>query len=282
MYHNPDYLNPKESQAANLENRPFGCIDNDLNYSEIITRKSNANNLRVALLPNSHIDSIKHQIDFLEDFVEIENANAVKYLLTNDTTDYIYTYLKNNNTPQDQLLLAELYLDDGKYDSAQMTLNQISINDQTSYHYLNQQFLSKIANHFASANDLCNFSTIDLTYFENLANTYSPTAFRAESLLELIDSVCTNKLLSAKNSGDFPTYKYKAIVGPNPSSDIILINQRFKNEEYKIFDIVGKVVKEGRINLQNKLIVEDLKEGIYQLQILDTNGNAFSEKFIKN
>ena len=56
-------------------------------------------------------------------------------------------------------------------------------------------------------------------------------------------------------------------VYPNPSSEFILISGLHKNENIKIYDVLGKVVKEKIVVPNQKIDIQDLNNGIYFLKI---------------
>ena len=282
-YHTQNLLIPKKNRAADLEYISSGCAYNFENLPDIISRRNDAQSLMEGLQPYAEIDSIYRKISYLEDYIEIENANILWHVLHNEEIDTVYSFLTNNESLQSKLWLAALYIDDGKYDSAQIVLNQITITDQASYHYLNQQFLLKIASHFGAGSNYCDFNVQDLLYFENMANSHSPIAFRSAILLEIIDSVCTSNemLSSARNILPKNNSKANIIIGPKPSSDFIHIHANYAGNAYKIINLTGQTVAEGTINSENKLSILELNEGMYQLLIYNKNGSISSDKFIK-
>jgi hypothetical protein len=71
-------------------------------------------------------------------------------------------------------------------------------------------------------------------------------------------------------------------VYPNPANSILNINfpGGFKNQNYSIYDVSGKLVLNGVIN-QNSINIESLTDGIYFLE-LNSDKNSDRMKFIKN
>ncbi len=282
-FHTDNLLIPFGNGNASIENRMNGCAYNFEDLPNIISRKNDAKSLKEGLMPIAEIDTIQKKIDYLEDYIEVENSNILWHVLNNMETDTLYDFLKNDGSVQSKLWLASLYIDDNSYDSAYIVLNQISITDQNSYHYLNQQYLLKIVNHFRAGNDLCNFSEEDLGYFETMSNAYSPIAFRSKILLEIIDSNCTtNQLILASNGSSRKNNIHANIViWPKPSADFISIEAIYAGSTYKIVNLVGQTVKEGNIHSDARLSILDLNDGIYQLLIYNANGSISSDKFIK-
>jgi DNA-binding beta-propeller fold protein YncE len=66
-------------------------------------------------------------------------------------------------------------------------------------------------------------------------------------------------------------------ISPNPSNNFIHITGLTRNENYKIFDILGKEFINGRINNHEKIDIQNLAKGLYFLKF--ENGNYF--RFIK-
>jgi hypothetical protein len=56
-------------------------------------------------------------------------------------------------------------------------------------------------------------------------------------------------------------------VYPNPSNEFILISGLQKNENIKIYDVLGKVAKEKSVMPNQKIDIQDLNNGIYFLKI---------------
>jgi len=55
---------------------------------------------------------------------------------------------------------------------------------------------------------------------------------------------------------------------PNPTSDYINISSEYLNTEFKIYSILGKVVKQGKIT-SSQITVSDLSKGSYILKVTD-------------
>jgi hypothetical protein len=71
---------------------------------------------------------------------------------------------------------------------------------------------------------------------------------------------------------------------PNPANDFIFINTVNKSGISKIFDLNGKVVKEENLsnNTMSKLDISDLAKGIYNVQVITTDGNQMIKRIVKN
>ena len=65
---------------------------------------------------------------------------------------------------------------------------------------------------------------------------------------------------------------------PNPTDGILKFSTSI-DAEYKIFDIQGRIVKNG--NIQPQLNVSDLAKGMYTIQICENGKKPFTKKFIK-
>ena len=67
---------------------------------------------------------------------------------------------------------------------------------------------------------------------------------------------------------------------PNPSKDIIYFTKDLTNRDYQIFSPLGKIVKSGKIE-NNQLNIEELKTGIYFLEIRGNNTTTELVKLVK-
>lgn len=75
---------------------------------------------------------------------------------------------------------------------------------------------------------------------------------------------------------------YNAIVPyPNPSSNSIYIKNANSSTEYKINDINGNLIEQGKLDLSGKISIQDLATGIYILQLIADN-QVIVRKIIKN
>lgn len=67
---------------------------------------------------------------------------------------------------------------------------------------------------------------------------------------------------------------------PNPVNDKIVFQDNLNNGDFVIYDVTGAIVNQGKIN-NNTIIVDDLNEGVYILQISNER-KVYSAKFVKN
>jgi lysyl endopeptidase len=70
---------------------------------------------------------------------------------------------------------------------------------------------------------------------------------------------------------------------PNPASDVITImNNKYPNLRYEMFDVVGKMISMGQLqNTTNTINVEQFKEGVYFLHLIDPDsGDNITKKII--
>lgn len=132
-YYDPNYLVP-QSGTQSIEYRANACASN-YNLSGLLSRISDATNISNALISSINIDSVKKQVDYLANFIANENSSALKLVLDEANDSLTYSYLRSGSTMQSLFWLAELYMDDGYYDSTINILNQINILDVESYYY---------------------------------------------------------------------------------------------------------------------------------------------------
>ncbi len=72
-------------------------------------------------------------------------------------------------------------------------------------------------------------------------------------------------------------------VYPNPASSFIMVmNNKYPNLEYQMYDVVGKMVSIGTLqNTTNTIGVTQLKEGVYFLHLKDSDsGDAITKKIL--
>lgn len=78
--------------------------------------------------------------------------------------------------------------------------------------------------------------------------------------------------------GDFDFINSSVQIFPNPSSDFIQISAVTETENYKIYSILGALIKTGSIDDKMKINVQDLTNGLYLLKL--ESGKTF--KFFKD
>lgn len=70
---------------------------------------------------------------------------------------------------------------------------------------------------------------------------------------------------------------------PNPSNNFITIDfqNNLSNNKYKIFDIIGRNVKQGEIKNGETINIEELNSGNYIIEVVNENQQKSTNKFIK-
>ncbi|MDX1471532.1 MAG: T9SS type A sorting domain-containing protein [Flavobacteriaceae bacterium] len=68
---------------------------------------------------------------------------------------------------------------------------------------------------------------------------------------------------------------------PNPSKDYIAIKTEMDIVALDIYNMGGKLVKSSQ-NVNQRLNIQDLSEGLYVVVLKDSRNNSFAEKLIKN
>jgi hypothetical protein len=107
------------------------------------------------------------------------------------------------------------------------------------------------------------------------------TSSEITQLQGLGSSCCPDNSLSIDNL--LPTKNFALF--PNPTINSIKIQDEENsnsNFEYKIVDLVGRMVKKGKSKFNDEINVDYLKIGIYIIQIETENGKKLTDKFIKN
>ncbi|MBL7894669.1 MAG: T9SS type A sorting domain-containing protein [Bacteroidia bacterium] len=95
--------------------------------------------------------------------------------------------------------------------------------------------------------------------------------------MKISNAIPFNSLLNNKNQ------QWQVSIFPNPASEEINIScSENENLNLEIRDVTGKVVLKKVIVIENNLhqFKVDLKSGIYFVNLINTNGQQFSQKLI--
>lgn len=130
----------------------------------------------------------------------------------------------------------------------------------------------------------------------NLTNEYPENPFEFEYIIQDNTSSIQVQVMLGNYQGtyfldDFETsiesteplsyyeeiFKTKKTIYPNPSSRSIKIQGIYKEQTYKIYNLIGAEVLRGSINFNENIEIHNLKKGLYFLKL--ENGNTI--KFIK-
>jgi hypothetical protein len=80
---------------------------------------------------------------------------------------------------------------------------------------------------------------------------------------------------------DDPGFSNVTVTYPNPSSNFIFVKNTNPSSEYRIIDINGNLIGQGKLDLSGKINIQDLAKGIYILQLI-TDNEVVVRKIIKN
>lgn len=70
-------------------------------------------------------------------------------------------------------------------------------------------------------------------------------------------------------------------VYPNPASNVLYVNGTSLNSEYWIVTATGSIIKSGSFLGAKEINIEDLKKGVYVLQLQDEQQGRVNKKFVK-
>jgi hypothetical protein len=71
------------------------------------------------------------------------------------------------------------------------------------------------------------------------------------------------------------------MIYPNPATEMIYFtDKKFKNAEYKIYSVDGKVFESGKLNRKSEINISLLRSGNYILKIF-AGDNIFTKQFVK-
>ncbi len=109
----------------------------------------------------------------------------------------------------------------------------------------------------------------------------SPFAFNGYSLIpmKLSDIVIGDSITSLNDVVEIN----KVSIFPNPATNKLSFNSETAIKEIYIYDVLGKLVKQ--VNLENtksnEIVIDELKSGIYIIQVVDVYDAKLISKFIK-
>jgi hypothetical protein len=143
-----------------------------------------------------------------------------------------------------------------------------------------------------------NIGTLTFDDFQHTHNDNAPSIVNQNMVLHLIsddiyiDIKFTSWTEGPENGGGF-SYERSSnqnlsisdfeatkthVVYPNPSNDFIQITNIKGDQQYKVFNLLGKKIREGILYNKQPLTIQNLKKGLYFIQ-LEKGGIL---KFIKN
>jgi hypothetical protein len=102
-----------------------------------------------------------------------------------------------------------------------------------------------------------------------------------DAILDIDNIMAESETLST------PTFEIKQELKlfPNPTSDTLtIISNENETEDitYNIVDLLGRVVKKGQSKLNQEINIQDLNNGNYIVEIINTEGQIVRKKLIKN
>ncbi len=87
---------------------------------------------------------------------------------------------------------------------------------------------------------------------------------------------CVFEGAANEHTGNYQNDSNIIIIYPNPSDNYIKISGIKNKSSYKIYNILGKCIKQGTC-LNGKIIVNDIKQGTYLLSIFDNNNSLIHQ-----
>lgn len=96
------------------------------------------------------------------------------------------------------------------------------------------------------------------------------TELNAAKLTKLTLQTLSNTALEQQE----PIFVY-----PNPAKDFLYVDKKFANSNYKIYDILGNLVKDGVLSEQSNVLISELSKGTYFLSLKHQQKPI---KFLKN
>jgi hypothetical protein len=250
----------KLSMFAQHNLRPQACqlqSNNPSNVIEIMGEKQNLKNQLLVLQPIGY----EEQITYLTQSIEADVFEIARVYTNDENWTQLIQFLTTNITPQKRMIYIQYLIDIGNYNDALNQLNilsPITINDDVT---LFKNYYTKLAQLLVEGSDLTNLSLSDITYFEQIAASASPTAAKAQNLLNKVNS-------SDLFNGLANNLKSNTVLNiyPNPANTVIKADGMVEFSTYIIYDQIMRVVKQGRIE-NNEIQVSDLANGVYFINL---------------
>jgi hypothetical protein len=115
-------------------------------------------------------------------------------------------------------------------------------------------------------------------YFNISAQTTSELANNENtSSISIKNKNVKQTTLLAENISDTKVINTDINISPNPSSSFIQISGLKNTEYYRIYNILGKQIAKGFVSNNEKINIQNLKNGLYLLKV----NNMHSKKFLK-
>jgi hypothetical protein len=205
-----------------------------------------------------------------EDFVNGEYVNKSRITITYHN-NFIKTSKKENwSIFSDWQLIErkEYVLDQSGNRTSETFISSSNDNYRIEYSYDASSFLEDFYHPFEEKTGFDYFSE-DFPYVNKII---SQTKLHYNSLTNDYDVPSRRITYDYDNSiTPLSTKNFEGVnnvnVYPNPSNEFILISGLQKNENIKIYDVLGKVAKEKSVMPNQKIDIQDLNNGIYFLKI---------------
>ena len=90
-----------------------------------------------------------------------------------------------------------------------------------------------------------------------------------------IDEDCDGMDETTVSTSDLSTFNIS--ISPNPFlNEIFITKNNNKSFDYQLLDIIGRIIKTGKLEQQNnRLVFDNIASGVYFLKIIDGENNAF-------
>ena len=239
----------------------------DFVNSGLISLAGNPGNFRIAFKYTggySPLRTTTFQIDNVKVYYEYKSRNV-----------YIYDFNTNSWTTQWDVLPQEISAHDVTVEDAFSANAKIYVSGD----YQNQTFLGSYNTGNGSFTPISQTNMIGRRHHSSEIYNNKLYIFGGNTTRQTSSSL--NSVQSADlanlNSGDFSRQKEVAFY-PNPVTDKITLNSNI--ESYKLYTFDGKEIN-TQINTA-EIDLSYLSKGVYLLRGINKDGNAFSEKLIKN
>lgn len=281
----PTYSSPNINIIPNIHSNfaylNFGCAS-IFELPEVIQKRIEGIVLKNEVI--SDIDSFYSDsgnvISFLDRYIEGLDFDITRHFM-DSSEDLLTDFLASDQNYQKKYLYSAHCLNNRDFEIGIQELDLLDTLgtnlELSTYKDYNKKLIELL-----HANELQDMTESDLSFFEQISNSSTPTASKAKVLLDRISSseyVCSFAIPESLENG--PIYNTLNI-SPNPVSDKIYFPDSIEIVGLDIYSINGtKVASMNFISQSNEVDISDLYRGVY-FGILSKSDNTQTKfRFIK-
>lgn len=266
-------VEPKESDHANENQRDIACALQYTNIGDIEERITDKETLISALLYETP-EGYQQQVAYLQQSIEADIYAIVMLYLVDENEEGLVTFLNQNMTPQKRMIYVQQLINT---DSLAKASTQVALLDADSLNpdiEVFKDYYTRIIELLDEEADFTDLDQADIDFFEAIAATATPTAAKAQGILDMNSEQNITGLANAvKSQSDLMVY-------PNPASDRMQISGLQTDCQYIIYDYAMREVSKGR-TINKTIETNHLQNGLYFVTLIQQNDKT-TIRFIIN